>query len=207
MLCVWCVPIMVVTPFLGSLEKLEGFNILPLSASGDDVLKQLAAADKLPDVCVINAVPGKVNGYHILQKLQKHYPALKTLVFTRISHPLALLLCIGFGSMGYISYDCHAENISSAIVQVSQGQTAYQADIHKQAIKMAEKKKRRRNEFLSPAEFSVMELSTSCMCIKQIAHKLNKSPGTIQTQFKSICAKLDIAGKEQMLKLAIEIGL
>lgn len=169
----------------------------------------LALAGELkPDVVLMDVSMPGIGGLEATRRLLARDTKIKVIVVSvHAAEPYPLRL-MEAGAHGYLTKDCAAEEIVTAIRQVQAGKRYITASIAQQlALAKVDANRGSPFEQLSQRETQVMLMVTSGQSSQAIAEKLHLSPKTVSTYRTRLFAKLGVENDVGLTRLALRYGV
>ncbi|MDE2196475.1 MAG: UvrY/SirA/GacA family response regulator transcription factor [Gammaproteobacteria bacterium] len=188
------------------LEDTPDVRIAGEAGSGEEAIEQSAVLK--PDVVLMDlSMPG-IGGLEATRKLLSRDPSLKVVivsVHTTEPYPLRLLEA---GAHGYLTKDCAADEIVTAIRRVNAGDRYITAAIAQQlALSAVAGNTASPFAQLSQRETQVMLMITGGQSLQTISDKLHLSPKTVSTYRGRLFQKLGVSNDVELTRLALRYGL
>ena len=189
------------------LEDTTDIRVVGEASTGEEALER--ARSLKPDVVLMDVSMPGIGGLEATRKLAMGLPDARVIVLsvhTAEPYPMRLLEA---GASGYLTKDCAADEIVSAIRRVHSGERYITAEIARQ---MALNSVTRSNsgspfEQLSPREMQVMIMVTGGHSQQEISDKLHLSPKTISTYRSRLFQKLGVNNDVELTRLALRYGV
>jgi len=161
-----------------------------------------------PDVILLSVnLPG-LTGFEITRKLKCSHPGAKIIILAVHAKPPYPARLMDAGASGYLTRDCNAEELLTAIKVVAGGQRYIGSDAAKQlALAMLSGEKESPFEGLSAREMEVMLKITDGRRIPDIASLMCLSPKTVSTYKYRILGKLGARSEVELVRMAMRYGL
>ncbi|MGB9428278.1 MAG: UvrY/SirA/GacA family response regulator transcription factor [Gammaproteobacteria bacterium] len=161
-----------------------------------------------PDVVLMDVSMPGIGGLEATRKLLARNPSVKVIVVSvHATEPYPLRL-MEAGAHGYLTKDCAAEEIISAIRQVQAGKRYITAAIAQQlALARVGGNADSPFEQLSQRETQVMLMITGGQSPQTIADKLHLSPKTVSTYRARLFQKLGVSNAVELTRLALRYGV
>lgn len=153
------------------------------------------------------SMPG-IGGLEATRRLLARNPAVKVIVVSvHATEPYPLRL-MEAGAHGYLTKDCAAEEIVTAIRQVHAGKRYITTSIAQQ-LALARVDANQDSPFaqLSQRETQIMLMITGGQISQVIATKLHLSPKTVSTYRGRLFAKLGVTNDVELTRLALRYGV
>ncbi|MCF8450228.1 MAG: response regulator transcription factor [Taibaiella sp.] len=177
------------------LKETEGINVMQIAEGGHQFLELLKAAPALPDVALLDMNMPEMNGFELLELLQKHYPSIKVIILTIYNQERFIIKMVEAGVAGYLVKNCEIDEVILAI------RTAYKTGFYfnqstLQALHHANKfKGNEARSFanitiaLTEREIEVLRLICSEYTNAEIAETLSISQRTVDGHRNNLLAK------------------
>ncbi|MCW2317191.1 DNA-binding NarL/FixJ family response regulator [Rhodoblastus acidophilus] len=170
-------------------------------AAGDAETGFAAFCAHQPDVCVLDInLPG-LSGFDLAQRILKHDPEAKLVVFSMNDDPAFAARAIQAGARGYIAKNDDPLLFLPALKRVCAGETWLPAEL---ARKMAFARAQSPLSSLSAREVEILRLLAAGDDIGGIADKLGVSAKTIANNCTALKAKLGARSSMDLMRAAIE---
>lgn len=151
---------------------------------------------------------GQVDGLHLIQRLRRHYPALKIIVVTMLNNPALIASVLRQGVQGLVSKRGLLNDLPRAIRSRSSAPFLSPALQHLLDVSEAEHGKALAvPEQLSPREVEVLRLYGAGLSVGEIAARLVRSKQTISAQKTSAMRKLGLDTNAALFLYIQEHGL
>ena len=156
-------------------------------------------------------------GEELLRLLSRELPETELLVFTVFGEESRLVGALEAGATGYVLKGCTGEELLAAIEQIREGGAPISPLLARLLLRqfrsVAESLPVLRagdlasGVLLSERETEVLKLVAQGYVNKEIASKLQISPGTVSTHIKNLYRKLSVHTRVQVVRVAQERGL
>jgi DNA-binding NarL/FixJ family response regulator len=170
-------------------EATDGFEVI-------DVVAKLK-----PDVLIIDIELPERDGIETTKIVSEKFPEIGIIIFTAHTQPDLLTLALSAGAKGYVLKSSPAEDITEAVLSVSNGQAYYRGEF--EAGKSSEVQKLLG---LSKRERQILELLAEGLRVKEIASQLDLSPATVHTHVRNAIAKLEVDTRTEAVALAVRFS-
>jgi len=179
------------------LESMPGVRVVAETGTADEALKHAARQP-------INLVLMDINlqgssGIELTGKFQLNFPDIAVLILSMHNKAEYVLQSIRAGARGYVLKDAPGSDIVRAIEAVLNGGVYYSA-----ALMPIIAQPRIKEESLTVRERQVLEQIARGASNKSIAETLDLSVRTVETHCLNIKRKLDIEGRSELIKFALE---
>ena len=176
------------------------------ASTGEEALERARALK--PDVVIMDVSMPGIGGLEATRKLAMGLPGARVIVLsvhTAEPYPMRLLEA---GAFGYLTKDCAADEIVSAIRRVRSGERYIAADIaHQLALNAVSRSPGSPFDQLSPREMQVTLMVTGGHSLQTISEKLHLSPKTVSTYRSRLFEKLGVSNDVELTRLALRYGV
>ncbi|MDX8341413.1 response regulator transcription factor [Draconibacterium sp. IB214405] len=172
------------------------------ATSCEELFKQFK--DSAPDVIIIDVIHGDNSGMRSIKKIRRTYPQIPVLLILSQNYSDCFEEYIRLGVKGFVFNDASGKDLIEAIKRLKEGGEFFRKkvwDIFKTSIQRR-KYGKKKSQFLTDREVSVLKLFSSGLTYKEIGARLNISPRTVETHKRNILAKLKINTTADMVKYA-----
>lgn len=189
------------------LDECADIEVVAEGQCGEDALA--LSRELKPDVVLMDiSMPG-IGGLEATRKLLHFNPHVKVIalsVHRDEPYPARLLEA---GAYGYVTKDCAAEEIISAIRKVHAGERYIDAEVARALALSRLPGNSRKNvlEELSQREMQVMLMVVQGKPIQEISDQLFISPKTVSTYRYRLFEKLGVNNDVELTRLAMRYGL
>ncbi|MFN3404305.1 MAG: response regulator [Cytophagaceae bacterium] len=193
----------------GLREVLEMNPEFAVVAAVTNGLEAVASVNQfLPDVIVLDVDMPKMNGLEAAEELQKAHPEIPVILLTMHKEKAPFLKALDIGVLGYVLKENAVTDIMHAIQAVVDGHPYISPEMSAFLLKKNSKSKPEGElkdlELLTPTETKVLHMVARYKTSKEIADELFISEKTVFNHRMNIAKKLNITGKNGLLKFAIE---
>lgn len=188
-----------------SLEK-RNIRVVSFAINGNQAIEQIDLIK--PDLLIIqNALPEK-SGYEVLRYVKQSYPETRCL-FMALSSAEASSVHEEFELEGHVDRSASMSELFFTIHEIASGRKYVSPEVQKAVLKRDVDDNPTADASvltnLTSREREILKaLSESCTT-PQIAEKFLISPATVNNHRANIMHKLNIKGRNQLLKLAISL--
>jgi DNA-binding NarL/FixJ family response regulator len=180
--------------------------------NGQDLLDQLATTPT--DVVLMDANMPVLNGLATTQQLRLHFPEVRILMLSMLSHERNIGELLDAGAHGYILKNADQAEIIAAILAVAAGKQFLCSEL---GLAMLRKVLAHEplpgppsplpNSILSKREVEVLQLLAQGMTNGEVAERLATSKRTIETHRQNIIEKTQMKNTASLIRYAMEQGI
>jgi DNA-binding NarL/FixJ family response regulator len=161
-----------------------------------------------PDIITLDILMPGLSGIPLIETIVKRYPNLPILILSMHNETQIARRTLRAGAKGYLSKDCDAETLLTAIRRIAQGGRYIQSDMaEKLAFEFDEVIDSTKHNNLSKREFHIFCLLASGRCINEIAEELHISNKTVSTHKHRIMQKMDFSSHTEIVRYALAHNL
>jgi DNA-binding NarL/FixJ family response regulator len=182
------------------------------AANGQELLAQLPAVPT--DVVLMDLNMPVLDGLATTQELQKHYPRLRILILSMMTHEHTIGELLAAGAHGYVLKNADKTEIIMAIISVAAGKRFLCSDM---GLTVLEKLLAIEGKApvtssqdairLTHREREILQLVSTGLTNQEIADKLFTSKRTVETHRQSLLEKTGVKNTPALIKYAMEQGL
>lgn len=188
------------------IEEGGDFEVVCSASNGADALQGIITMQ--PDVAVLDIDMPKMNGLQVAAEGVVARPELAVIMLTMHQAKDALLKALEIGVLGYVLKENTVLDIVHAIQEVLKGQSYISPEMSgflmKQDAKSGKDMPVRLAELLTPAELKITTMVGAYKSTREIAEELFISEKTVSNHRMNIAKKLNLTGKNGLLRFAIE---
>jgi two-component system, NarL family, invasion response regulator UvrY len=190
-----------------SLSEIADFIIAGEANDGEEALKFVAS--NIIDIVLMDIKMEGVGGLEATRRLVKSHPNIKIIVLSAYKTEPYPYHLIQAGAKGYLTKDCHINELIDAIRKVHEGQSYVKSKIAEQLVLKIINPKSASSIFssLSQREMEVVLMLINAQTIREISQKFHISPKTVSTYRYRLFQKLKIKNNVDLIRLAIEHGI
>jgi DNA-binding NarL/FixJ family response regulator len=185
------------------IEMEEGFKVVVQATNGQEAL------DALPvypiDVAVLDIDMPRLNGLETAQKMLQLQPQLPIMLLTMHKERAPFMKALEIGLAGYVLKENAVTDVVNAIHTVVQGGNYISPDMLTYLLRKPTKPTLTDElHLLTPAEKQILQMVAAYKSSKEIADELFISEKTVFNHRMNISKKLNLTGKNSLLRFAIE---
>jgi DNA-binding NarL/FixJ family response regulator len=186
------------------LNESGGIEVVGQAADGAEALE--VAAEKQPDVIVLDYSMPKLNATTAIESLLRRKPDLKILILTvheNIHYAVKVLEC---GAHGYVVKSAAAAELLEAIQVVFSGEVYISEQVSHGVLQHLRRPKKDRVglEALSQREFELLRVLGAGLSLKECAKRLNISSSSASTYRTRLMEKLNLHTTAEIIRFALE---
>ncbi|TSE09097.1 MULTISPECIES: response regulator [Aquimarina] len=179
----------------------EEISIVGMANDGEELLD--IVRKKQPKIVLTDIRMPKIDGIAATKIIKKEFPHTKIIAFSMFDQEDAIKQMVDAGASGYLLKNSPLEEVLSAIHQVVQGETYFDAAIDI-SLFSEDGKQSAKKQLLSKSEREILKLIGQGKTSSEIAAIRFNSVSTVETHRKNIIRKLGLHGKGELLRYAIE---
>jgi len=198
------------------LEMLLRFSpdIEVIGTARDGLEATQLAAERLPDVVLMDLQMPRCNGVEATRRIVRDHPSTRVVVLTTYADDESLFGALEAGAMGYLTKDAAANAIQEAIRTVHGGEALLDPSVQLRLIQHL--RSARQPEGVRPAalpdgltarEAGVLGLIAKGLNNAEIAGELVVSEATVKTHINNIFSKAELRDRAQAVVYAMRNGL
>lgn len=190
------------------LNAQKDMEVIGETGDGEATLELLA--DLQPDVLLLDiSMPG-LDGLGVLNRMQAEFPKIKVLVLTMHDDEEYVKKVLSQGAKGYILKRAADVELLEAIRAVYRGEIYVDRALTDILVRQAFPEhyaQKQESEPLSDREKEILQLVAMGYTNKQIAERLVISIKTVESHKAHVKEKLDLKGRAELVRYAVEHGL
>lgn len=179
------------------LGAVEGLVIVGEAGGGQEVLGQIDRVDA--DLVLMDVGMQDMNGLDLAAVLLQRWPALRVLMLSMYDTPEYVQRALQVGARGYVLKNAPAAEILAAIQAVAAGGTFLSPGLAQRLVRNQVPK-----PLLTPREAEILTALGRGQSSKEIARDLGLSVRTVDAHRQNIKRRLEIDGRAELIKYAVE---
>lgn len=179
------------------IDQTPGFACVAACASAEEALKRLS--DTVPDVVLMDIhLPGQ-SGIECVARLHRLLPQIRVIMLTVEEDSEQVFESLKAGATGYLVKHVPPEEILEAVTEVYQGGAPMSSHIARRVVTAFQQRARADTPEiqLTPREEEILRLLAKGARSKEIADRLDISPGTVNTYVRHIYEKLHVRSRAE----------
>lgn len=181
-------------------ESYNNFKVSGLYKNGLELVNHFEAGHPKPDLVLLDIRMPQMDGPETMAWLKTNHPDQKVLALTMEDDEDTIFRMVKLGCRGYLLKDIEPEEFQFALNEVLEEGFYYTEEVS-DAIKHHEDSNA---ENLTPRELEFLSLACTEMTYKEVAHKMNLSPKTIDGYRESLFHKLNVRSRIGLVLYAIK---
>ncbi len=191
------------------LESAEGIEVVAEAANGRealDQLRRLAAAQRLPQVVLMDVLMPEMDGISATGEVLAAHPGVRVVMLTSFGEVERVHSALQAGAAGYLLKDADPDEVAAAIRAAARGEVhldpAVAGRLTRQLVSP-----RTGLAALTARERTILGLVASGLSNRKIAAELFISERTARTHVSHVLTKLSLSSRTQAALVAIREGL
>ena len=184
----------------------EGFKVVAQATNGQEAVFALQT-NKI-DVAVLDIDMPRMNGLEAAEKMLQQKPQLPILLLTMHKERAPFMRALEIGLAGYVLKENAVNDVVNAIYAVVEGGNYISPDMSAYLLKKPSKPAKPAFEdqikLLTPSERQILHMISMYKSSREIADELFISEKTVSNHRMNISKKLNLTGKNSLLRFAIE---
>ena len=181
-------------------EHDPNFKIVGMANDGEKLIELVE--EKKPDVVLTDIRMPKIDGIAATRMIKKQFPKIKIIAFTMFDQQEAVSQMLSAGINGYILKNSGLQEVKKAIETVLNGESYFDAGIDVSFLNVDHSKQEK--SILSKTEREILRLIGEGKTSNEIAEIRFCSVSTVETHRKNMMRKLELQGKGELLRYALE---
>lgn len=187
------------------IEDETGMQIVCKAANGNDAVR--GALDREIDMAILDVDMPGANGLQVAEQILASKPEVAIILLTMHKAKDAFLKALEIGISGYVLKENAVIDIINAISALEKGNSYISPEMSSFLLK--QKNKQARNNYdqlesLTASEKRIVHLIAQYKSTRDIADELFISEKTVSNHRMNIARKLNLSGKNSLLRFAIE---
>jgi DNA-binding NarL/FixJ family response regulator len=173
-----------------------------------DVLARLAAAERRPDVVLMDLQMEPLDGIEATRQIRAHHDDIEVVAVTSFAEEERVHAALEAGASGYILKDAESDEVAAAVRAAHRGELQLDAAVARRLMASLRAPQSQDPAVeLTDREREILRLVAAGMANKEIASELVISERTARTHVSNILRKLGLASRTQAALWAVREGL
>jgi DNA-binding NarL/FixJ family response regulator len=189
------------------LERAGAATVVGEASDGGEAIE--AARTSMPDVVVMDLHLPTVSGVEATRRIVEDSPHVKVLVLSASGEESDVMEAIKAGASGYLLKSAAGEEVADAVLRVAAGEPVFTPSLA--GLVLDEFRRMAVRDVQEPAltarENEVLRLVAKGYAYREIAEKLFVSVKTVQNHVQNILTKLQLRGRYELMRYALQRGL
>ncbi len=187
-----------------SLHISTNIKVVASAQNGKELIACISQLNAPPDIIILDVRMPEMNGFDTLTALKKIHPQIKFLVLSMVDHSYTILQMLQAGANGYLDKNSGIDQLINAVFSIHEHGFFYSEVASKRSFELA--------RAMPLPEFTKREVQFLKHCCSNrsysaIANEMSLSERTVQDYQKSICKKLNLHTRVEVILFAKETGL
>lgn len=190
-------------------EDWEGIEVMLEAKDGKDLLAQLATADPLPEVLLLDLNMPEINGIDSAKIIREKYPDIRIIILSTYFSKAFIINMIELGAGAYLQKNTQPELVEKTINEVYKNGFSYSLEVMEviRQNMMQKTKPKLRKPFeieITPREKEVLQLICEAYTTSEIAKKLFISDRTVDGHRNNLLQRLGCRNVAGLVALAVQ---
>jgi DNA-binding NarL/FixJ family response regulator len=190
------------------LEREADMAIVGEAGSGVDAIR-LAEVTR-PDVVLLDAKLGDIDGPDVCRRIVAASPATSVVMLTGYLQDGVVLQCLAAGAKGYLIKDVDLAEVTRTVRAVHRGESVLDPKVASRVIASATTRtgiSPRGCAVLSNSDRAIVQHVAAGLTNKQIAARVHLSPHTVKDRLERIAADLGVRSRTEIVVESMRAGL
>ncbi|WEK37889.1 MAG: response regulator transcription factor [Candidatus Pseudobacter hemicellulosilyticus] len=193
--------LLIIKGFESMLQTFTNCELLFTALSGEDLFRQLAAAQ--PDILLLDIQLPDSSGIDLCKSVSTQYPGIHIMALTNHEETVYVKKMMRNGAKGYLLKSADPQTLQQAIDTLMQGGQYIDARIEKAMLSEAISGKKKGSQvLLTKRETEILGLIAGELTNQEIADKLFISLRTVETHRLNLTQKLNVKNTAGLVKEA-----
>lgn len=194
--------------FLGSEPDLEVVGAADGGTQALDLLAQLDADGRRPDVVVMDLQMAPLDGIEVTRRIRARYDDIEVVALTSFGEEERVYAALEAGASGYLLKDSDADEVAVAVRAARRGELQLDPAVARRlTLSLRATPRDEPKAELTTRELEVLRLLGAGKANKEIAAELSISERTARTHVSNILGKLGLTSRTQAALWAVREGL
>jgi len=166
------------------------------------------AREAMPELVLMDLNLPTVRGVEAIRRIVEESPHVKVLVLSASGEEADVLEAVKVGASGYLLKSATSAELADAVARVRAGEPVFSPSLAALVLGEFRRMSAAATEpGLTARETEVLKLVAKGYVYREIADKLFISTKTVQNHVQNILTKLQLAGRYELMRYAIQRGL
>jgi DNA-binding NarL/FixJ family response regulator len=187
------------------IESVKGLKVIAVAGNGENAVTAFHS-NKSIDIVIMDIDMPKMNGLEAAASILSIREDIPIIILTMHKDKALFLKALEIGIQGYLLKENAVIDVITAINKVSEGNTYLSPELSMHLFKRnkIDEIQSETLDTLTPSEKKILRLIAGYKSSKEIANELFISEKTVFNHRMNICKKLNLTGKNSLLRFAIE---
>ena len=190
----------------GDLEASGKAVVVAEASDGGEAIE--LAREAMPELVLMDLNLPTVRGVEAIRRIVEESPHVKVLVLSASGEEADVLEAVKVGASGYLLKSATSAELADAVARVRAGEPVFSPSLAALVLGEFRRMSAAATEpGLTARETEVLKLVAKGYAYREIADKLFISTKTVQNHVQNILTKLQLAGRYELMRYAIQRGL
>jgi two-component system nitrate/nitrite response regulator NarL len=190
----------VVRGIRGFLKSARDVRIVATCSDGNQAIKLIRELE--PVVAIVGIDLPKASGFDVLATIQREKLPTRVLFFTGSANPRDIVTAMADGAYGFLRKDAQPYELLFSVREIAAGRKCLPFELFDHLIRdNSPIAPRPIEKLLTRREWKVMELAAKGLSNKDIARRLDMSPGTAKIHLYNIFKKVGVKNRSALANL------
>jgi DNA-binding NarL/FixJ family response regulator len=190
----------------GDLEASGKAVVVAEASDGGEAIE--LASEAMPELVLMDLNLPTVRGVEAIRRIVEESPHVKVLVLSASGEEADVLEAVKVGASGYLLKSATSAELADAVARVRAGEPVFSPSLAALVLGEFRRMSAAATEpGLTARETEVLKLVAKGYAYREIADKLFISTKTVQNHVQNILTKLQLAGRYELMRYAIQRGL
>lgn len=193
---------------MGNLLREDNFEVIATTFSGKACIEAIESG-LIPDVLILDISMPDIPGYNVALHVKKHYPNIKTLIFSMITDENAVKAMIRIGVTGFAFKNIKPRELAEIIRKILSGQEYYPPEFifSTEEIETIKQQKIPWAEQLTKKEIQATQLLANDLSRKQVAADMGISASSINKKLERVFKKTNQKTTVGVINFLKKVGM
>ncbi len=182
------------------------FKVIIKAGNGRELIEQLAKANPLPEICILDIQMPEMNGYETMEYIRQHWPDLKVLALSMLEDEFAIIRMLKLGACGYLSKASDLEELQKALIYIHE-RGYYSSEFIASNYLRSIKHNHPATINITDRQMEFLKYCCTELSMKEIADKMSISTSTALSYRNALCDKLGLTTRQGLAIYAIKSGI